>query len=99
MTAVLDTYESQGLSEKQITDLIRLKNYLARNWKYIPTQKERGFKSSQKLGTIESSHRAYTYRMKKQGRSWTIKGARAMLGLLEARVNNSLESSLEIILK
>jgi hypothetical protein len=46
------------------------------------------------IGSIESAHRAFTYRMKKQGKSWTIKGAKAMIGLIEARVNGELPTNL-----
>ncbi|OPG86559.1 ISLre2 family transposase, partial [Limosilactobacillus reuteri] len=47
----------------------------------------------------ESSHRAFTYRMKKQGKSWTKQGAKAMIGLIEARMNGELQASLNTILE
>lgn len=99
LTLILDTYEAQDLTAKQREDLIRLKSYLGRNWNYIPTTKKRGYSDVGNLGSIESSHRALTYRMKKQGKVWSFGGAKAMISLIEARVNHELESSLEDILK
>ncbi|OYS45435.1 ISLre2 family transposase, partial [Limosilactobacillus reuteri] len=51
------------------------------------------------IGSVESSHRAFTYRMKKQGKSWTKQGAKAMIGLIEARMNGELQASLNTILE
>lgn len=99
LTLILDTYEAQDLTAKQREDLIRLKAYLDRNWNYIPTTKERGYSGVGNLGSIESSHRALTYRIKKQGKVWSKRGAEAMISLIEARVNHELDDSLESILK
>ena len=99
LTLILDTYEAQDLTFKQREDLARLRAYLNRNWNYIPTVKERGYSGVGNLGSIESSHRALTYRMKKQGRVWSKRGAEAMISLIEARVNHELVDSLESILK
>ncbi len=46
------------------------------------------------LGSCESNHRAYTYRLKKQGRSWSITGLKAMLMIIDAEQNGELERSL-----
>ncbi|MCC4380061.1 UPF0236 family transposase-like protein, partial [Limosilactobacillus reuteri] len=35
LAIILDTYESQNLTEKQADDLMRLRKYLQRNWQYI----------------------------------------------------------------
>lgn len=99
LTLILDTYEAQDLTSKQREELIRLKAYLNRNWNYIPTTKERGYSGVGNLGSIESSHRALTYRMKKQGKVWSRRGAKAMIRLIEARVNHELDDDLESILK
>ena len=99
LTLILDTYEAQDLTFKQREDLARLRAYLNRNWNYIPTIKERGYSDVGNLGSIESSHRTLTYRMKKQGKVWSKRGAEAMIGLIEARVNHELDDSLESILK
>lgn len=99
LTAVLDTHESLELSAKQLDDLERLRSYLHRNWDYLSSPKQRDYHGIGMIGSIESAHRAFTYRMKKQGKTWTENGARAMLNLIEARVNSHLEISLEQILK
>lgn len=99
LTLILDTYEAQDLTFKQREDLVRLRAYLNRNWDYILTTKKRGYSDVGNLGSIESSHRALTYRMKKQGKVWSKRGAEAMISLIEARVNHELDDSLESILK
>ena len=99
LTIILDTYESQNLTEKQADDLMRLRKYLQRNWRYILPPQMRGFKDIHLIGSVESSHRAFTYRMKKQGKSWTKQGAKAMIGLIEARMNGELQASLNTILE
>lgn len=99
LTAVLDIYESFELSSKQLDDLERLRNYLHQNWDYLSSPKQRNYYGIGMIGSIESAHRAFTYRMKKQGKTWTKNGAQAMLNLIEARVNGHLENSLEQILK
>nr|WP_263853135.1 ISLre2 family transposase [Limosilactobacillus reuteri] len=99
LTIILDTYESQNLTEKQADDLMRLRKYLQRNWRYILSPQMRGFKDIHLIGSVESSHRAFTYRMKKQGKSWTEQGAKAMIGLIEARMNGELQASLNTILE
>ena len=99
LTLILDTYEAQDLTFKQREDLVRLRAYLNRNWDYILTTKKRGYSDVGNLGSIESSHRALTYRTKKQGKVWSKRGAEAMIGLIEARVNHELDDSLESILK
>lgn len=92
-------YESHNLTDVQQMNLERLRAYLDRNWEYIPTTRERGYHDIDNLGSIESSHRTLTYRMKKQGKIWSSEGAKAMISLIEARVNHELGSSLEDILK
>lgn len=99
LTAVLDTQSALVLSDQQVNALERLRAYLDRNWKYTTLPQERGYCSAGHLGSVESSHRAFTYRMKKQGKSWSKRGAEAMLALIEARVNSSLDESLEMVLK
>ena len=93
LTLILDTYEAQDLTSKQREGLVRLRAYLNRNWDYIPTARKRGYYDAGNLGSIESSHRALTYRMKKQGKVWSKRGAEAMISLIEARVNHELDDS------
>lgn len=99
LIAVLDTEASLDLSTQQAEALTRLRSYLDRNWDYTTLPKDRGYNAKIRLGSVESSHRAFTYRMKKQGKSWSKVGAEAMLGLIEARLNKTLLESLESLLK
>lgn len=94
LNVILDTFESQIKTDKELESLRTLRQYLARNWQFIKSPHDRGFMKIGKLGSIESSHRAYTYRMKKQGKVWSEKGLEAMLKLIEARVNGKLNKYL-----
>ncbi|BAP85400.1 ISLho1 transposase [Paucilactobacillus hokkaidonensis JCM 18461] len=94
LEAILDTFESQITTGKDSEKLIKLRHYLSRNWKYIKRPKDRGYKYMGKLGSVESSHRAFTYRLKKQGKSWSKEGLQAMLVLILARVNRHLNQDL-----
>ena len=98
LQAVLDTYEGYELTADQLDDLRHLRNYLDRNWAYIPNPRQRGYQGWTRLGSVESSHRAWTYRMKRQGKSWTKHGLIAMVALIEARINGNLTASLKRIL-
>ena len=69
-----------------------------RNWIYIPTPSKRGY-AVKIIGSIESSYRAYTYRMKKQGKTWSMPGLTAMISLIETRMNGTLQASLASCLK
>ena len=97
LMAVLDTFEGNA-SKDQEEEVKRLRAYFTRNWAYVTSPKQRGYEIAN-IGSIKSSHRAYTYRMKKQGKAWTIKGAKAMLSLIEARKKDQLEEALENSLK
>ncbi|PJE49676.1 hypothetical protein BSQ36_06980 [Pediococcus damnosus] len=94
LNVILDTFESQIKTDKELESLRVLRQYLARNWQFIKSPHDRGFMRVGKLGSVESSHRAYTYRMKKQGKVWSEKGLEAMLKLIEARVNGKLDKYL-----
>lgn len=97
LQVVLDTYESQITDPQSLQQLDHLYRYLARNWQYIKHPSDRGYPEVGHLGSIESAHRILTYRMKKQGRCWTNSGVKAMIGLLEARMNSQLDNILTIV--
>ena len=46
------------------------------------------------LGTAETNHRFYSYRMKRQGRSWSGEGMEYMVWVLTARKNKTLRQAL-----
>lgn len=79
--------------EEQIN---RLKAYLKRNWTWIQPIEKRGLPKKKGLGVCETSHRTYSYRMKKQGRSWSKTEATHMVALLTAQKNKELHRALTI---
>lgn len=92
---VLDTIASNAGDAQQMEHVELLKGYLQRNWDYLASLEERGLgKYAGSLGTCESNHRLYSYRMKKQGRRWGEKGGRAMIRILTALKNGNLRKAM-----
>ena len=90
---VLDTIASNAVDEQQGEHVERLRAYLQRNWKYMASLEDRGLgQYVGNLGTCESNHRLYSYRMKKQGRRWGMDGGQAMVRILTAMKNGDLRS-------
>ncbi len=80
------------LQEEQIR---LLKAYLERNWPYLVTMKERGLEGYGKIiGTCESNHRTYSYRMKRQGRRWGKEGGQGMIKILTGLKNVDLRDAM-----
>ena len=93
--ACLDTLESMAKSEMESENISRLRGYLERNWDYLQTPEQRGLAGcSGCLGTCESNHRLYSYRMKKQGRAWGDEGGAAMARILTEIKNGDLREAL-----
>ena len=92
----LDTAESQAENYEQADQVRRLHDYLERNWPYLkPARMRPGIESCSKgIGTCESNHRIYTYRMKRQGRRWGKKGGLAMIKIITGLRNGDLGSAL-----
>jgi hypothetical protein len=92
-----DTGESlvidQTNAKEILEDLNRLKAYLERSWEEIKPFHLREFDAGIRncVGTCESNHRAYPYRMKRQRRYWTQGGAEAMVRLIDAKKNHELD--------
>lgn len=93
--ACLDTAESlieEEHEEKYKEQLRLLTAYIQRNWRYLCPLKARGIEDKQAcIGTIESTHRKMTYRMKRQGRLWTKTGASAMIRVIDSLRNHELD--------
>ena len=91
---VLDTSESL-IEEKEAEALEHLRllhHYLQRSWPYLKSLKARGIRDPKAcIGTIESTHRKITYRMKRQGRLWTTTGAQAMIRVIDSLRNQEFE--------
>ncbi|MCF1679283.1 ISLre2 family transposase, partial [Tetragenococcus koreensis] len=77
--------------EKANEQLRLLSAYFVRNWPYLRPLKDRGVQDPQAcIGTIESTHRKITYRMKRQGRLWTKTGATAMIQVIDSLRNHEI---------
>ena len=61
---------------------------------YIPSLSQCGIHTEIHLGTAETNHRFYSYRMKRQGRSWSSEGMECMVWVLTARKNKTLTQAL-----
>lgn len=92
----LDMLEGETSSAEEEENVRRLQAYLERNWEYLaPMPLREGLEGCLKgLGTCESNHRSYTYRMKKQGRRWSYRGGLAMIKVISGLKNGDLEQAL-----
>ena len=91
--ACLDTAESliEEREETYLEQVRLLRGYLTRNWVYVKSLEQRGIHdSNQSIGTIESTHRKMTYRMKRQGRLWSKAGAAAMIRVIDSLRNQEM---------
>ena len=48
------------------------------------------------LGTCESNHRPFSFRMKRQGKSWGVKGAEAIANIISGLRNGDLTQALSV---
>lgn len=88
---VLDTMESKAADSVQADNVNKLRSYLQRNWEYLASLCDRGLGTYAKsLGTCESNHRLYSYRMKKQGRCWSERIGQATVRILTGLKNGDL---------
>ena len=92
----LDMLEGEAYTAEEEENVRKLWAYLERNWEWLtPLPLREGMEDCRKgLGTCESNHRTYTYRMKKQGRRWSYRGGRAMVKVISGLKNDDLEQAL-----
>ena len=94
---VFDTMESlvsDGAAD-EMEHLRLLKGYVSRNWQFMRPFYLRQLSASRSgIGVCESNHRPFSYRMKRQGRSWGKIGGNAIAHLIDARKNDSLREAL-----
>ena len=81
-------------TEADLEEVDKQQSYLERNAPYIPSLSQRGIHTEIHLGTAETNHRFYSYRMKWQGRSWSSEGMEYMIWGLTARKNKTLTQAL-----
>lgn len=95
VTIVLSKIKLIAVDDLQLEQIERLRDYLWRNWNYLASMRERGLSDYEKIiGTCESNHRIYSYRMKKQGRRWGKFGGRCMAKVITGIKNNDLREAL-----
>ena len=90
----MDTARSCARTEEDLEEVDKLQSYLERNAPYIPSLSQRGIHTEIHLGTAETNHRFYSYRMKRQGRRWSSEGMECMVWVLTARKNKTLTAAL-----
>jgi hypothetical protein len=89
----LKSAKSENLIEAQREEIDLLRAYLERNWAYMKPALLRGLTDKQcGYGSCESLHRPYSYRMKHQGRTWLLKGASAMVHVIDRLRNGTLRN-------
>lgn len=92
----LDTMESRitDFQSREAHNIDKLRKYLKRNWDDLRSAKERNLEEIGNIGTCESNHRIFTYRMKRQGRKWSNGGGTAMIKIITAMKNGTLRNAL-----
>ncbi|WP_415669254.1 ISLre2 family transposase, partial [Streptococcus hyovaginalis] len=93
LVLILDTAESVLEDEKQLEKLLAVKSYLMSHWEAINPLKLRDLGVSDGVGTCESGHRFYSYRIKKQGRNWKKRGVSHLVAIMTAQKNGTFEVS------
>lgn len=93
LSPLYDTLESLCETAKDSYELGELKKYIGRNWLWLKPFWQRPLLKGHEsvIGTCESHHRYFTFRMKKQGRRWGERGAQAMVKLLSAKRNGEFD--------
>ncbi len=86
----MDTAASQAKTPEDLEQVEKLRAYLERNADYIPSLKKRGITTKIHLGTAETNHRYYSYRLKRQGRVWSHPGLENMAAVLNAMKNRNM---------
>ena len=92
--SVIDTAASLAETPEQEKAVRLLEGYINRNWPYLAPREKREIEDCEGLGTCESNHRIYSYRMKRQGRCWSQAGGLAMVKLITGLRNAKLDEAM-----
>jgi len=95
-TLWLDTYESTLDEQKQIEKVKAFRSYIQNNWSRIYDWREKVKdppKDARSLGAMESNQRHVSFRMKKRGMHWSLKGAEAMVKVKQGILNKTLRAT------
>lgn len=99
--AVLDTLASilstdPSRNYQYQSEINKLAAYLKRNWDSLRPLRHYHVRNPGGLGTSESGHRKYSYRLKGQGKYWSAAGAKAQAVIIDCVKNKQLERYLEV---
>lgn len=89
----LDTYEGTLDDTKKVEKVGDFRSYIKRNWDRIIDWREcleNPPENARSLGAMESNQRHVSYRMKKRGMHWSLKGAEAMVKIKQGMLNGTL---------
>lgn len=95
---ILQTAESMADGSQasvQLEHVVKLRGYLQRNWTYLKKLEDYSVGLDiQGIGSCESNHRPYSYRMKGNGKYWGDRGSAAMVSIIEGLKNGTLDQAL-----
>lgn len=95
---VLTTAESRITDKEKAGEYTenveKLKRYIERNWESLKPIQMRNLPTQNGIGICESNHRPYSYRLKRQGRGFSAKGAGNIAAILSARKNQTFLTAL-----
>ena len=92
MLLIADNIKDDEQRQKALEDCYRLRGYLSRNWKFIKPIAERELGVNMNgIGVSESTHRPFSYRMKRQGRTWKKKGGNAIAHIISEKKNERFD--------
>lgn len=88
----IDDDEKRAEYEEQLR---LLEAYLSRNWDSIHPLRLRNLPVKKGIGVCESNHRPFSYRMKRQGRGFSSKGAGNLAAIISSRKNGTFLTALK----
>jgi hypothetical protein len=94
---IIDTGVGNAECEGEEKRIQEMGNYLLKHWKELPDWRSRSrcmLENDRGMGTMESNLRRMSYRMKRRGMKWSVKGAQAVVKVQQGVLNGTLESAL-----
>lgn len=89
----VDTFESTLENQKDIKKVLEFRTYITNHWDRIYDWRnvvKQVPKDARSLGCIESRQRHISFRMKKRGMHWSVRGAEAMVKVKQGILNGTL---------
>jgi hypothetical protein len=95
--AVIDTSMGNAECSREEKRIQEMADYLLNHWPYLQdwrSQTKYSLENARGMGTIESNLRRMSYRMKRRGMRWSLKGAQAVVKVQQGKINGTLEQAL-----